>query len=117
MLNLTLTHNIQKQCVLLNSKQILFSINHIQVLLKQIIKEKTSCIHTLFCTKETLKFYSKSDLHNKIPLIVNLPMSSDEILDQVNNLNFSFCSASIWNYNSKEDTNLEFKKKKHNSPN
>lgn len=71
MFNPTLNSNIHKPFVLLHGKQSLFSTNNKQALLEQIVKEKTSCIHTLFCVNESLEFYSELDLHNKIPLIVN----------------------------------------------
>lgn len=38
-------------------------------------------------------------------------MSSDDILNQVSNLDLNLYSASMWNYHSKDKANIEFKHK------
>lgn len=86
----------------------------IQELFKYLKKENFSFIHALFCGNEALEFYSefcKSELNKKIPLIVSAHMASDEILNQLSNLNLNFYSASMWNYHSKEKANLKFKQR------
>ncbi|MDE5421358.1 ABC transporter substrate-binding protein [Ancylomarina sp. DW003] len=86
----------------------------IQELFQQLKKASPSFIHALFCGNEALEFYDefcKSGLNKQIPLIVSAHMASDEILKQVSNLDLKFYSASMWNYHSKEQTNLQFKQK------
>jgi branched-chain amino acid transport system substrate-binding protein len=88
--------------------------SQIQSVLEQIKKQKPSFIHVLFCGNETHEFYAefcKSGLNKQVPLIVSAHMASDEILNQVSNLNLKFYSASMWNYHSNEELNLKFKKK------
>jgi len=86
----------------------------IQELFQQIKKDTPSFIHALFCGNEALEFYEefcKSGLNKHIPLIVSAHMASDEILKQVSNLDLKFYSASMWNYHSNEQANLQFKQK------
>jgi len=88
--------------------------SQIQDVFKEIRKNKSSFIHSLFCGNEALEFYNeyyKSGLHNDIPLIVSAHMASDEILKHVSNWDFKFYSASMWNIYSKEQANIEFLKK------
>jgi len=89
-------------------------LGQIQPLFELLKKERPTYLHALFCGSEALEFYSefyKSGLHKQVPLIASAHMTSDEILNQLSNLNLDIYSASMWNYNSKEEANLEFKKK------
>lgn len=86
----------------------------IQELFQQLKKQKPSFIHALFCGSEALEFYAeycKSGLNQQIPLVVSAHMASDEILKKVCNMDLKLYAASMWNYHSKEKTNLEFKKR------
>ncbi|WP_461640345.1 ABC transporter substrate-binding protein [Labilibaculum euxinus] len=86
----------------------------IEGLFDEIKKTHPTYIHSLFCGSEALEFYyeyCKSGLNNKIPLVVSAHMSSDDILNQVSNLDLNLYSASMWNYHSKDKANIEFKHK------
>lgn len=82
--------------------------------LKQIESENPSFVHALFCGSEASDFYKQykeSNLSEGVPLLVSSHMASDEILENISNLNLNFHSASMWSYNSNEDANQLFKKR------
>lgn len=75
-------------------------------------KEPPSFIHALFCGSEAIDFlvdFYQSGLSKNIPLIISSHMASDELLEQVSNLNIKVYSASMWDFNSQSDLNIRFK--------
>ncbi len=75
-------------------------------------KEPPSFIHALFCGNEAIDFlveFHQSGLSENIPLIISAHMASDELLEQVSNLNMKVYSASMWDFNSQSELNIRFK--------
>ena len=75
-------------------------------------KEPPSFIHALFCGTEAIEFlveFHESGLAGKIPLLISAHMASNELLDTISNLNMSTYSASLWDYNSQNELNIQFK--------
>jgi branched-chain amino acid transport system substrate-binding protein len=76
-------------------------------------KERPSYIHAIFSGNEALDFfeiYHKEGLHKEIPLIVSPHMASYEILRNIEHLELSFHSASLWNFESELKENVKFKR-------
>jgi branched-chain amino acid transport system substrate-binding protein len=66
----------------------------------------------LFCGNEAIDFlveFHQSGLSENIPLIISAHMASDELLEQISNLNMKVYSASMWDINSQSDLNIRFK--------
>lgn len=84
----------------------------LEVFFEKFRKEPPSFIHSLFCGTEAIDFlvdFHQSGLSGKIPLIISSHMASDELLEQISNLNMKLYSASMWDFNSQSDLNVRFK--------
>ncbi len=77
-------------------------------------KERPTYLKAMFSGSEAVEFYSvfhREGLHKEIPLIVSPHMASLEILKQVEHLDMTFHSASLWNFQAEDPQNLEFKRR------
>ncbi len=80
--------------------------------LDKFAKERPSYVHAIFAGTEALEFmhlYHKRGLHKEIPLIVSPHMASYEMLREIDNLDMTFYSASMWDYNIDSKQNQRFK--------
>lgn len=74
--------------------------------------EPPAYIHSLFCGTEAIEFldeFAKSGLAENIPLLISAHMASEEILNEISNLNITAYAASLWDYNSQDEANNIFK--------
>jgi branched-chain amino acid transport system substrate-binding protein len=84
----------------------------LEVFFDKFRKDPPSFIHALFCGTEVIDFlvdFHQSGLCNKIPLVISAHMASEELLEQVGNLDIKAYSASLWDFNSQSDLNVRFK--------
>lgn len=88
--------------------------DRIEPVLEEIKKDPPSYLHSIFCGTEAVEFldaFKKSGLHKIVPLVLSTHMASDEIIQQVLNLNLEFYSASMWNFDNPDEINNTFKKR------
>lgn len=83
----------------------------IENVLEQLAQNMPSYLHPIFCGTEAVEFlqaFKSSGLYKKVPLILSSHMASDDIIQQIANLNLEFYSTSMWNYENLDELNVDF---------
>ncbi|BAV08171.1 amino acid/amide ABC transporter substrate-binding protein, HAAT family [Filimonas lacunae] len=86
---------------------------HIHVFVEKMRANPPAYIHVIVCGKEAIEFlkaYKESGLSEHIPLLISTHMAADEMLQQVADLQLECYAAPMYNYESEERNNTEFKK-------
>lgn len=87
---------------------------NLDVIFDEIREKKPAYVHAIFCGNQGLEFLTKwaqSDLHKKVPLLVNEPMAYNDILQDVAHLDLEIYSSMMWDADSETKRNREFVKK------